>query len=233
VSVYATGKREFYTPRTARRFGLGGSHERCHTCPEKSACGFYLDLAASPDLKSLYLDNERYDGCFRDRCVFRPEIDIEDTMNVLVAYDTNATLSYSVNAFNGTKGRLEHKAEESVYLSNDGSVPGALKPDGTSIRIYPLREPGYSVGVQTGAGGHGGGDDVMLDDIFGAEPKPDRYMRNADQRSGAYGCLVGIAANVCFKTGKPVMIADLAGKVGYPDYPAMPKRTDPVPMPGK
>jgi predicted dehydrogenase len=241
VSVFATGKREFYTPQTAHRFGLQGPHERCLTCPEKSACSFYLDLAASPDLKALYLDNEKYDGYFRDRCVFRPEIDIEDTMNVLVGYDNNVTLCYSVNAFNawegyviafnGTKGRLEHKAEESVYISNDGSVPGALKPEGTYIRIYPLREPGYSVDVWTGEGGHGGGDDVMLHDIFSANPKPDKYLRYADHRSGAYGCLIGIAANICFKTGQPVRIADLAGEVGYPDYPAMPKRTDPVPMP--
>jgi len=241
VSVRATGKREFYTPQTARRFGLQGPHERCRACPEKAACGFHLDLAASPDLKALYLDNEGYDGYFRDRCVFRPEIDIEDTMNVLVGYDNNVTLCYSVNAFNawegyviafnGTKGRLEHKAEESVYISNDGSVPGALKRDGTYIRIYPLREPGYSVDVWTGEGGHGGGDEVMLDDIFGANPKPDRYLRNADHRSGAWSCLIGIAANVCFETGHPVKIADLAGEVGYPDYPAMPKRTDPLPMP--
>ncbi len=243
VSVYATGKREFYTPQTARRFGLQGPHERCLTCPEKAKCGFALDLASNADLKALYLDNEKYDGYFRDRCVFRPDIDIEDTMNVIVGYDNNVTLSYSVNAFNawegyviafnGTKGRLEHKAEESVYISGDGSVPGALKRDGTYIRIYPLRTPGYGVDVWTGEGGHGGGDDVMLDDIFGAEPKPDKYMRAADQRSGAYSCLVGIAANVCFETGQPVKIADLAPGVGYPDYPAMPKRTDPVPMPGK
>jgi predicted dehydrogenase len=241
VSVQAKGKREFYTPYMARRFGLAGPHERCLTCPEKDACGFFLDLAASPDLKALYLDNEGYDGYFRDRCVFRPEIDIEDTMNVLVAYDTNATLCYSVNAFNawegyviafnGTKGRLEHKAEEAVYISNDGSVPGALKPDGTYIRIYPLRRPGYSVDVWSGEGGHGGGDDVMLEDIFGADPKPDKYLRNADHRSGAYGCLIGVAANIGFETGQTVKIAELAGEVGAPDYPAMPRRTDPVPMP--
>lgn len=243
VTVQSKGKREFYTLQTARRFGLGGPHERCLTCPEKTACGFYLDLAASPDLKAFYLDNEKYDGYFRDRCVFRPEIDIEDTMNVLVTYDTGTTLCYSVNAFNawegyviafnGTKGRLEHKAEESVYISNDGSVPGALRPDGTYIRIYPLRQPGYSVDVWSGEGGHGGGDDVMLEDIFGGEPKPDKYLRNADHRSGAYGCLIGIAANIGFETGQTVKIADLAGDPGYPDYPAMPRRTDPMPMPGK
>jgi predicted dehydrogenase len=243
VSVFATGKREFYTPQMARRIGLQSHHERCHTCPEKAKCSFELSLAGNPSLKELYLDNEKYDGYFRDRCVFRPDIDIEDTLNVLVTYDNNVTLCYSVNAFNswegyvicfnGTKGRIEHKAEESVYLTADGSVPGALKADGTYIRIYPLREPGYGVDIWKGEGGHGGGDDVMLDDIFGAEPKPDTYLRNADQRSGAYGCLVGAAVNRCFQTGTPVKIADLVPGIGNPDYPPMPARTASLPMPRK
>jgi len=243
VSVFGTAKREFYTPAMARRIGLSGPHERCHTCPEKQRCAFELSLARNPGLKELYLDQEGYDGYFRDRCVFRPDIDIEDTMNVLVKYDTGATLCYSVNAFNswegytiafnGTKGRLAHKAEESIYLTGDGRVPGALKPEGTTIRIFPLREPAYAVPVWTGEGGHGGGDAVMLDEIFGAAPKPDKYRRAADHRSGAYSCLVGIAANLSFASGQPVEIAGLAPGLAYPDYPAMPKPTDPLPMPKK
>jgi predicted dehydrogenase len=59
VSVYATGKREFYTPQTARRFGLQGPHERCLTCPEKSACGFTLDLAANAGLCAAALQEWR------------------------------------------------------------------------------------------------------------------------------------------------------------------------------
>jgi predicted dehydrogenase len=243
VSVVGTGKREFYTPAMARRIGLAGPHERCHTCPEKDRCGFELSLAKNAGLKELYLDCEQYDGYFRDKCVFRPEIDIEDTMNVLVKYDSGATLCYSVNAFNswegytiafnGTKGRLEHKAEESMYLTGDGSVPGALKAEGTTIRVFPLREPAYAVPVWTGEGGHGGGDTVMLDEIFGTGRKADKYLRAADHRSGAYSCLVGIAANMSFKSGLPVDIAGLAPGLGYPDYPAMPKPSDPLPMPKK
>ncbi len=120
--VQAYGKREFYTPAMAKRFGLEGPHERCLTCPEKQKCSFYLDIGADANFKELYLDNEKYDGYFRDRCVFRPEISIEDTMNVIVKYKTGATLSYSLNAFNawegyiiafnGTKGRLEHTIRE-------------------------------------------------------------------------------------------------------------------------
>jgi hypothetical protein len=88
----------------ARRFGLRGPHQRCHTCPEKAKCSFYFDLAADPGLKALYLDNEKYDGYFRDQCVWRPEISIEDTMNVIVGYAGGTTLSYSLNAFNAWEG---------------------------------------------------------------------------------------------------------------------------------
>jgi hypothetical protein len=243
VYVHATGKREFYTPAMAKRLGLSGPHERCRTCPEKAGCGFELDIAANAELKRLYLDNEQYDGYFRDRCVFRPDIEIEDTMNVIVGYDNRVTLSYSLNAFNawegylvafnGTRGRLEHKAEEAISLSGDGSVPGAIKGEGTYIRIFPLRRPAYQVEVWKGEGGHGGGDDIMLRDLFAPSREPDKYMRAADQRSGAYSALIGIAANQCFTTGQTVRIADLVKGLGYPDYPAMPSQTGPVPMPPK
>jgi predicted dehydrogenase len=241
VTVYANGKHEFYTPAMAKRLGLKGTYERCHTCPEKKACGFELDLAANANLKRLYLDNERHDGYFRDRCVFRPDIEIEDTMNVIVTYENNVTMSYSLNAFNawegyhivfnGTKGRLEHKMEEQVSTSGDGSVPGAVKPEGTYIRIYPLREPAYEVKPWSGEGGHGGGDDVMLKELFSPERITDKYLRAADQRAGAYSMLVGAAANRCFTTGQPVKIADLVTNIGRPEYPAMPDHAGRVPMP--
>ncbi len=240
-SVAALGKREFYTPRMAKRLGLDSHHERCLTCPEKEKCTFCLDLTRNAGLKELYLDQEQYDGYYRDRCVFRPDIDIEDTMNVQVRYNTGVTMAYSLNAFNawegylicfnGTKGRLEHKMEEKVYINGDGSVPGAIKGDGTSIRIYPLRAAAYEVPVWTGEGGHGGGDDLMLRDLFSPDKPADKYLRAADQRSGAYSILTGIAANHSFLSGKTVAIADLVPKIAMPDYPPMPAHDAPVPMP--
>jgi predicted dehydrogenase len=243
VSVMATGKRAFYTPEMAKRMGLTSHHERCHTCPEKERCTFALDLAANKSLKALYLDQERHDGYFRDQCVFRPEIDIEDTMNVQVRYDTGATLCYSLNAmnawegyfvaFNGTKGRLEHKAEESVTVSGDGNVPGALKREGTWIRIFPLRAPAYEVPIWKAEGSHGGGDAVLLQDLFQPSRPADKYLRAADQRGGACSILIGVAANHSMKSGKSVAIADLVPDLARPDYPVMPDSTSPVPMPPK
>jgi predicted dehydrogenase len=240
TTVRASGKKEFYTPATARRMGLSGAHERCRTCPEKAECTFFLDIEANPNMKALYADNEHYDGYFRDQCVWREEIDIEDTMNVLVDYDTGATLCYSLNAcnawegyriaFNGTKGRIEHNNVEQLYETRpDGTV--SIGEGGNTTRIFPLRGPARDIEVTIGEGGHDGGDTPLLDGIFLPNPPADPYMRAADERSGAYAVLIGAAANQCFAGAGTVRLADLVTGLERPNYPAMPTRSDPVTMP--
>jgi len=239
-TVLAYGKREFYTPAMAKRLGLKSHHERCHDCPERTACTFYLDLAADPALKELYLDNEKHDGYFRDRCVFRPDIDIEDTMNVIVRYRTGATLSYSLNAcnawegytiaFNGTKGRLEHQIVEQSFTAGATLPPGFERKDAVQTRIIPLRGEPQEIEPWTGTGGHGGGDKVMLAEVFGTA-EPDKYKRAADARSGLYSILIGAAANRCFNTGQAVEIADLVNGLTPPVVAPMPDRETKVPMP--
>ena len=49
------------------------------------------------------------------------------------------TPSYSLNAFNGTKGRLDHGMQEKVDVFVWENTPGAVKPEGAYIRIVPLR----------------------------------------------------------------------------------------------
>jgi predicted dehydrogenase len=239
--VFATGKREYYTPLMAKRMGLQNYHQRCRTCPEKETCTFFFDLARNAELKALYLDQEHHDGYFRDQCVFREEIDIEDTMNVVVEYDTGTTLSYSLNAFNawegytiafnGTKGRLEHSIVEQIYVSGTGTVQGGIADGGVTTRIIPLRGAVRSIDPWTGEGGHGGGDRVMLDEIFLADAPADKYLRASDERGGAASILVGIAANRCFETHQPVKIADLVTGLQAPNFAPMPTRNDKVPMP--
>jgi hypothetical protein len=227
----------------AKRFGLSGAHDRCLTCPEKDKCGFYFDLSADAYLKALYLDNEKFDGYHRDQCVWREDHTIEDTMNVMVRYDNNITLSYSLNAFNawegytavfnGTKGRLEHTAVESIYVSGTDTVQGAIREKGITTVVMPLRGPPRSIEPWSAAGGHGGGDAVLLDDLFLPDAPADKYLRAADHRAGAASILIGIAANECFKHSEPIEIARLVKGLTPPDYPPMPSRTGPLPMPGK
>lgn len=225
--VFASGSRRFYTPQTADALGLTNRAERCHGCPEASRCNFFLDMQNIPGLRKMYLENEKYDGYFRDRCVFSADMDIEDSMNLVVDYKSGASMSYSLNAympwegymvsFNGSKGRLEHKCMEAVYISGDGSIPGALRSDGTTIRVYPHFQPAYEVELWQAIGGHGGGDALLLEDIFNPHPEPDPYLRRADHRAGAYSILTGIAANRSIATGTSVRIADLIHDVPLPD----------------
>jgi predicted dehydrogenase len=241
VHVMATGKRDYYTPAMAKRMGLQGAHERCQTCPEKDKCSFFFDLAASKDLKALYLDQEKHDGYFRDQCVWRPEIDIEDTMNVMVKYDTGATLSYSLNAFNawegyhiafnGTKGRLEHTIVEQIYVNGTDTVQGGIAANGVTTRVIPIRGDARMIEPWTGTGGHGGGDKVMLDEIFMPDPPVDKYRRASDQFGGAASALIGISANKCFQTGQPVVLAELVQGLKRPAYAPMPTHDQPIPMP--
>jgi hypothetical protein len=182
-------------------------------------CKFFLDIAANENLKSLYLDNERYDGYCRDRCVFSSEIDIEDTMCLVVRYRSGALMSYSLNSFvpwegyrvsfNGTKGRLEHEAQETVYISGDGTVPGEMRHGGTTIRVYPHFRKAYDVPIRKARGGHGGGDARLFADLFSGKKRPDPLHQRADHRAGAWSILTGIAANRSIATGKIIDVGSL------------------------
>lgn len=228
--VFARGDRRFYLPATAEALGLGARGERCRGCACAGACEFVLRLEDYERMKALYLDCEHHDGYYRDRCVFSDEIDIEDNASLVAEYRSGVRMSYSLVAyapwegytiaFNGTRGRLEHKQEETVYVSGDGSVPGALRPEGTWIRIFPRREPAYEVALERGEGGHGGADPIMLAYLFAPDEQgEDRLLRAADQRAGAWSILTGIAANRSIEWGREVAIEELVPGLELPDYP--------------
>ena len=244
VSVFARGSRLFYTPQTAERYGLANRGDRCLDCPEAERCTFRLDLRASKEHRKLYLECEKYDGYFRDRCVFNPEngkemvqaVDIEDNMHVIVEYAGGAQLSYSLIAyapwegyvvtFTGTRGRLQQRTAEASYVSGDGTVPGEVIKSETEIKVFPHWKTAYSPEVRKSSGGHGGADPVLVDYIFSENPAEDELKRCADQRAGAYSILCGVAANKSIMSGRPVRIDDLVENIGMPDYPAMPTQDE-------
>lgn len=219
VEVFCIGSRQFYTPEQAERYGLKSRSRRCHGCPEAKNCKFYLDLESMQNLRELYLEQEQYDGYFRDQCVFSEDIDIEDSMCATIHYKNDIIMSYALTAFtpwegysisfNGTKGRLEHACVESVYVSGDGSVQGEMVKEGTNIVIHPHFAPQYSVPIPEAKGGHGGGDALLLEDLFNPNAPEDPLKRAAGVIEGAYSILAGIAANESMRTGKVIRIADL------------------------
>ncbi|MDR2535331.1 MAG: gfo/Idh/MocA family oxidoreductase, partial [Treponema sp.] len=110
--------------------------------------------------------------------------------------------------FNGSKGRLEVNVAESAYINAGGEKgdEGALL--GKRLTVKPMFGKPYEITFEQAQGGHGGGDQVMLNDIFG-DPGPDRFKRAATHLEGAFSILTGIAANKSIASGEPVKIRDL------------------------
>jgi hypothetical protein len=104
-------------------------------------------------------------------------------------------------AFNGEVGRLEvrdHERQPWDVAEDDETEIYVTKSFGKRVRVP----------VQTGQGGHGGGDDRLRDLIFRKADAPD-HMKLPDSRAGAMSCLTGIAARKSIEEKRPVRIADL------------------------
>jgi len=210
-NVFAFGDLNFYGRHNAEKRGMTEFTTRSHGSHIKND-PFAIDMANSEMLKGLYLDAEEDSGYIRDRSVFSDDISIEDTMGVLVKYNTNAILTYSLNSympwegfsvnFNGSKGRIEYKVVEKSYVNagGDRNDEGAQKKK--AITVFPQFAPPYEVEVEMAKGSHGGGDAVMLEDIFGNPPE-DKFKRAAGVRDGVLSIMTGICANKAIASGMP------------------------------
>lgn len=217
-TVFAMGDLLFYGRENAEKRGVTKFYERATGNPNAEGDPFALPLDDNPHLKAMYLDAEGEDGYRRDQSVFGDGISIEDTMSVLVKYKNKAQLTYSLNAylpwegyqiaFNGTKGRIEMKIVEQSYVNSGGdkALEGAVQ--GVTILVFPMFGEPYKAEFEMGEGGHGGGDPVLLNDIFGV-PVEDEYHRAANHVDGARSILTGIAANKSIRTGQAVKVDEL------------------------
>jgi hypothetical protein len=104
-------------------------------------------------------------------------------------------------AFNGELGRLEVRDHE----RQPWKVPPEEQTEVHITRSFGQRR---KVDVVEGPGGHGGGDNVLRDQIFRQTPAP-AHMRLPDSRAGAMSCLTGIAARKSIEERRAVRISDL------------------------
>ena len=229
--VYASGGLRFYGRDNAEARGLGERPERGTTdSPLRDA--FSLDLRADPQFRGLYLEQEGHDGYLRDRDVFDAGITIEDNLSLVVDYARGATMSYSLNAHapwegytvavNGTAGRAELRVVErgAVLLDEEGRVvvdPSARpdlvieegsRPTAETLVVQRHFGPAEEVPIPEAEGGHGGGDAVLLRDVFrGVGDDPLGHA--ASWHDGVRSMVVGLAGNRSLETGAAVRIADL------------------------
>jgi len=217
-TVYATGGLRFYGRENAEARGVSKFYQRAHNNENAKDDPFAINMAENPHLKAMYLDAEHEDGYLRDQSVFGDGINIEDTLGVMVTYKNKSILTYSLNAylpwegfivsFNGSKGRMEVQVREQSYINSGGSKEDEGKLEEKSIRILPMFGEPYEVEVEEREGGHGGGDPILLQDLFGV-PEEDEFNRAASHVDGATSILTGIAGNISLKTGQAVKVDDL------------------------
>ena len=217
-TVFAMGDLRFYGRKNAENRGETKFYTRAYGSENAKDDYFALHMDRNEQLKNLYLNAEKDDGYVRDQSVFGDGISIEDTMGVMVRYANKAIMTYSLNAylpwegyrvaFNGSKGRIQVLVAENTYVNAGGAkeVEGSAKK--ISIAVFPMFGEPYEVEVPMTGGGHGGGDPVLLNDLFGT-PVPDRFNRAASHVDGAMSILTGIAANKSIATGLPVQVDSL------------------------
>ncbi len=195
------------------RFGSKGPFrgKNCRNCAYTSECPYYWNINENERLKTLYADNEHYDGYIRDNCVFRHQIDIYDKHSAIVKYANGAFLNYSLTAdtdydgywitFNGTKGRLESR------------VLGYPRKEYAELVFTPVSiyndKPAEVIKVAFDRGGHWGGDPIMLDKLFKDPDTPDPLGQQAGVRDGVMSILIGVAARKSIKEGRVINIASL------------------------
>ncbi len=203
--VFAYGSLDFYGAKNSPFH-----HTHCRPCPHKASCKFYWDITKDKGSMDLYVAHEEHDGYLRDGCVFRKDIDIYDTMAVQYKYANGVPVNYSLTAFspyegyrlaiNGTKGRLD------AWIKS--SMPTGVPPY-QEITITSLFGNVKTIQVVPQAGGHGGSDPRLKDNVFRNPSSEDTYRQSAGSRDGAMSALIGIAARKSIETGKIIRIEDL------------------------
>ncbi|MEV6150593.1 Gfo/Idh/MocA family oxidoreductase [Nonomuraea sp. NPDC052129] len=184
---------------------------------------FILDISADQHLKRLYLDAEHEDGYIRDQDVFGPGVTIDDNMSVLVRYANRAMLTYSLTAhapyegyrvvFNGTEGRIELEVCERSWTPPHAAIdPSAATKQHAAgawekLTLHRHWQEREEIVIEQGEGGHGGGDRLLLDDVFRG-PSEDPLGRPAGYRDGIRSVLVGAAATRSATTGRAVRLTD-------------------------
>jgi predicted dehydrogenase len=204
VEVTAFGDLKFY----GRNNSFRNTH--CRVCPFKRQCKFYWDVTQNQQYVKLYVDCESEDGYLRDGCLWREDINIYDTMSVVVKYENGVLVNYTANTYlpyegqaisiNGHQGRLDYNefggggfSNKELRLTRSFGKSEAIKD------LEPLR-----------AGGHGGADASLRDLIFRGSQGSDPLGLRAGLRAGALSSLIGIAAYRSIERGsQTIKIKDL------------------------
>ena len=205
--VHAFGALNYYGPEGP----LNPSKKEgriCSSCDERMACRYYSRWASRNSMVEIKDDHLGGFDCKNgslftnynpDMCIFDSEIDIYDTYVVNVRYKSGALLNYSANfstpyegyrlGINGTLGRIETESWN-LYRQPYPLEHERLHP---FVDYYPLFGKRMRISLPEAEGGHGGGDPLILEDIFLGEDLTGGFKILADSGDARKSIAVGDA----------------------------------------
>lgn len=219
--VFALGGLVFYGEKNALERGEENRTRYArYAAPAAEGDPFRIVLDKDPVMKGLYLEAEAETGYIRDRNVFRDGIDIEDMMSLLIEYRSGVVINYSLNAYSpregfrasisGDGGRIDYEERHATHI-----ITGAreIKPTEGEFSMRLVRQKLFAepeeISIPVLEGAHGGGDELLQEQMFSACPPRDLMNRNAGHEQGIASVLIGAAANRSMKERTPVRIEDL------------------------
>lgn len=236
--VYARGGVRFYGSENAASRGMEtrperGTHEGAHSPWELDLRSdprlkaLYLDAEAHDGY-------QRDQDVFGPGVTTEDNLAVivDYARNVTLSYALNAHApweGYRV-AVNGDEGRAELEVVERAAVLTDADGRAVIDPS-AAMRAEPVEAPelpfdrlrahggerltlqrhwevAQDIKIEEGAGAHGGGDALLLADIFRG-PGDDWLERPADWLAGIRAIAVGMAGNESLRTGQAVKINDL------------------------
>ncbi|MBE6358950.1 MAG: Gfo/Idh/MocA family oxidoreductase [Lentisphaerae bacterium] len=194
----------------------------CTTCPELMKCKYEARWATRNS--SIFVADDHinaFDGAEKKfttysphMCMFDSKINIYDTFIANVKYKNGVLLNYSANfstpyegyhlAINGTRGRLETME----FIGAGASQLPKFHEGNQYIDYFPIFEGRERIDVAAGIGGHGGGDPLILEDIFIGEDPDRKYDILAKSVDGLRAIAIGDAV---FKSIQDGEVKDLSG----------------------
>ena len=225
AEVFAFGGLNYYgptgalRPRDARGQPLAAADEK-RQCPIFQK--YYADKFA-PEANEIRTGWDQfalpYDIQYpvnQRRYIYDDAIQIEDTYNAVVRFKNGVAMSYSCNfctpwegyvlGINGTAGRVE------IVHRSDPNPTGrtAPAPDTGLITYYPLFGGKQLIEVPPVAGGHGGADFTIQNDLLvGPSAESQELQLVAGSQAGADAVAVGEAVAQSIQSHHPVQIEAL------------------------
>lgn len=192
-----------------------GSAERCCDCPARDACRFNAYRVYTPllgqwpaDVVCLEQTEAALDKALREgpygRCVFRCDNNVCDHMSMILEFENGVTAAFSLTAQTNAVHRNIHIMCENGEIEADDGQRQILvtKFTASPAETFSTRV----IHIRTGSGGHGGGDDGIMEDFSRTLRERKTESRSSITRS-VESHLMACALEQSRLTGKTVDMA--------------------------